>query len=202
MKRNQIFLVFLSVIILVFSCKKDVDSYERPYESGVYVDREGLESHKKMWEENKIKNYTYTYSYDLRMDKTAANSYSCYKIDVTVENEEVLKYVLKEYEGKTEQDVDSEVWNSYKESFDTYVLKKDSNFFLIENIYKRIDDNIEASFDALKENPETYYTEVGFEFTEDIPYLSSYYFYTVIMEEHLDGNSGCEEIKIENFTEN
>lgn len=198
MKQNQIFLFFLFVMISVFSCKNNTDSYKTPYEPGVYVDKEAFESHKQLWEENKIKNYTYTYSYEWRMDKTATHSYS-YKIDVTVENGEVSQYVLKEHDGKTEQDESSENWTSYKESLDIYTLKKDSNFFLIENLYSKIENKIEASQKALNKDPECYYHEIEFDFIDEKPFILSCCSYTLIMEEKMEGNSGCEEFKIENF---
>lgn len=200
-KNNITILGFLFVMLSVFSCKKDTDSYKRPYESGVYVDKESLESHKKLWEESGIKNYTYTYSYGLYMGKLPSHCYRNYLIDVDVRNDEVIQYVLKEYDGNTEENVTAETWTDYQKTISDYDFKSE-NDFLIENIYSRIENSINDSFEEYKKDSECYYNEIEFIFSEEKPFLLSFSSYNLIMQEDLNGNSGYVEIKIENFKEN
>ena len=183
--------LFLSILLIaVFSCIscQNKDEYVMLHTPGVTVDEEAFNEHKSLWENCGIKNYSYTYILD---------RYPPCKViaDVTVINGEV-SYVIKEYNKYKEE----EISEAKKEYFENMLEGKDN--LLIENVYETIQLNIERVKERYAKNSDCYYGNFIFDFIDEAPFISNYFYETCLMKPLLGGNGGYTEIKIENFKEN
>ena len=166
-----------------------------PYEPGITIDQESFLKHKELWDTTSIQNYSYTYSYH-------RSSYPCDNcvIDVTITNGIVSEYDVKEFDNMLVSEIPESELNAYEGLL--WRIEQSQDFLLIDNIYSRINETINNSFEKIKEYPDCYYANYSFEFSDTKPFMSRCFYTISIMQEQLVGNGAEIEIKIENFKEN
>ena len=187
MKNIIILVLIFTLALLVCSCE---DKYEMPYNPGVNVDEQAFNKHKELWNNSGVKNYSYTYKWTGSYSPTA-----CIIADVKVTDGKV-DYVLKQLELHKE----SEITEDDKSYFEISIGSKEN--LLIENLYNEMQSDIESNYQSYRENPDCYYANFTFDFSDSLPFILSYKSESCLMKQYLVGNYGCVEIKIENFTEN
>ena len=175
--------IYLITLGLFLSC--DTDTNKMPYKAGVYVDEAKFLQQKELWDNNSVNNYTYTYIANYYFSKKKDNLLNNSVAEITVKDGQVLDVILKEIKKKTKEDLSQEEWNAKTEDFLNNYENK--NYFLIENIYQKIDDSIKNAFTAYQKNLNNYYAEINFNYTNDLPYLNTYDSYTLLMDKDLDG---------------
>ena len=159
-----------------------------PHTPGVTVDTEAFEFHKNLWDNCGIKNYSYTYSLN-------RYPYLNFIVDVTVTNGNI-SYDLKEFN----QLKDSEITEIDKSYFDSEIGEIKN--LLLENVFNEIELSIEGCFEDYYKEPDCYYANFDFTFSDDAPFILYCKSESSLMKENIDGGSGFVEIKIENFVEN
>ena len=187
MKNIIILVLIFTLALLVVSCE---DKYEMPYNPGVNVDVESFNKHKELWNNSDVKNYSYTYKWKASYSPTA-----CIIADVKVTDGKV-DYVLKQLELHKE----SEITEDDKSYFEISIGSKEN--LLIENLYNEMQSDIESNYQSYSENPDCYYANFTFDFSDNLPFILRYKNESGLMKEDLGGGFGYIEIKIENFTEN
>ena len=193
MKKSILNYLCLIISIFSFSCK---EPYKMQYTPGVTVDEEAFNEHKTLWENCEIKNYSYTYSYD----NSSYPNNDCV-IDVVVENDVVIEYVIKSYMGKSSSEMTEEEWVEWIDYLQ-YQLDNSTDFLRIDAIYDYIDRDILDARHSYSRYPDCYYANISAEYLEEFPFISYYKGKFLIMQEDLVGNGATIEIKIENFKEN
>ena len=194
-KNNITILGFLFVMLSVFSCKKDTDSYKMPYEPGITIDKESFLKHKELWDTTSIQNYSYTYSFY----NSSLPCDTCV-IDVVITNGIVSKYDVKEFNKMPVSEIPESELIAYEGLL--WRIEQSQDFLLINNIYSTINEAINNSFEEIKEYPDCYYANYSFEFSDTKPFMSRCFYTVSIMQEQLVGNGAEIEFKIENFKEN
>ena len=184
MKKNIIILLVFALALLVFSCE---DKYEMPFSPGVIVNEEAFIKHKEHWDNCGLKNYSYTYKWKASYSPTAR-----VVADVTVLDGKV-SYVLKQFEIYSENEITEDI----KSYFESFIGNKDS--LLLENLYKEMQFDMSDAYQSYNENPDCYYANFTFDFSDNTPFILSYKNESYLMKEYLGGNYGCIEIEIENF---
>ncbi len=177
-----------AILILLFLFVSCQDKYIMPHTPGVTVDTEAFELYKNLWNSCGIKNYSYTYT---------LNRYPPlnFVVDVTVTNGDI-SYDLKEYN----QLKDSEITEIDKSYF--YSEIGDIKNLFLENVFNEIELTIEGCFEDYDKDPDCYYANFDFTFSDDAPFILYCKRESSLMKENIDGGSGFVEIKIENFVEN
>lgn len=181
-------LIVLTILISMFLFVSCQDKYIMPHIPGVTVDTEAFELHKNLWNSCRIKNYSYTYT---------LNRYPPlnFVVDVTVTNGDI-SYDLKEYNQLKDSEI-TEIDKSYFAS----EIGDIKNLFL-ENVFNEIELTIEECFEDYDKDPDCYYANFDFTFSDDAPFILYCKRESSLMKENIDGGSGFVEIKIENFVEN
>ena len=104
---NKFYFIFICMILLtstIFSCEKDA-GYQKPYTPGVYVDRTSFNEHMKLWNENPVNSYSYTYSWCWFLSRDCKSPLYNHVVDVVVTNGEISNYTLKEYNCEKENEL-------------------------------------------------------------------------------------------------